>query len=130
MCLALGKLPQDLYCLCKVHLKSLVRDFKMYRIFDNSQNNGHGDLGRLNTNSFCGRNFSNALDNERTDNMMQASQGPALKVKPYKDVQTRQVCLFFVFDNQPVFCEAPSFVPQSLSKGKVFSSYKGALGRL
>lgn len=68
----------------------------MYRIFDNSQNNGHEDLGRLNTNSFCGRNFSNALDNERTDNMMQASQGPALKVKPSKDVQTRQ-CLF-------VFC--------------------------
>lgn len=37
---------------------------------------------------------------------------------------------FFFFDNQLVFCEAPSPILQSLLKGKVFSSYKGMLGRL
>lgn len=58
LCLALGKLPQDLYCFYKVHLKHLVRDFKMYLISDNSQannqNNVPGVLRVVNTNCFCG----------------------------------------------------------------------------
>lgn len=82
LCLAFGKLTQDMYCLYKVHLKPLVRGFKMYLIFDNCQNNGPGVLGVLNT-AFCGRNFSNILGSGRTDRMMQAS-----KVKPHKDAQT------------------------------------------
>lgn len=51
--MVLGKLLQDLCCLYKAHLKSLVRDFKMHLVFDDSQaddqNNGSGVLRVLNT---------------------------------------------------------------------------------
>lgn len=56
--------------------------------------------------------------------MIQASKSPELNVTPCKDIQIL-VCFL---DNEPVFSEAPSPVPQSLLKGMVFSSYEGMLG--
>lgn len=70
-----------------------VRGFKVYLIFDNGQNGGPGVLEVLNTNSFCGRNFSNVLGSGRINRMMQASKSTVLKVKFDTDVQTL-TCFF------------------------------------
>lgn len=70
----------------------IVRDFKIYLIFDASQaddqNNWPAVLGVVNT-LLClhGRNLQ-VLGSRRVDRMMQGSKGPALNIKPHKGAQT------------------------------------------